>query len=350
MNTNNKFTFLVKFKEMLGHLTNADIHITEEEKNKISTNETNLTTHIEDKNNPHELKMQDLKDVNVTSLLDNQVLVWDSTENKYVNKFASAVSAKDNLVKMESTSTDSKYLSELIDNDTIVNDNEKLVAKKLEGQLSTIEEINYLQGLDDNIMTKLSALNGSVDVYTASAFNTYADLLTFNFSSLPQEKKWLVYVVDDENKNNATTMYVVDYTTNNTSNLPMYIGIGGTAPRDFTINKIDLTSEVKNKLPQTNIDMTNIARLPDLAGYMKTEDYTGSGTTSVNIAKTLEGMTGTVNDINECVDKVHEHSNVNVLNNIGEDAEGKLTYNGVPYQAIQVTYDESSNTLEIITV
>ena len=73
-------------------------------------------------------------------------------------------SSKDELVKMSSTSTDSKYLKDFVDGSTIEadTDNEKLIVKKLDGQKASIEEINYLSGVTSNIQEQINSVDKGI--------------------------------------------------------------------------------------------------------------------------------------------------------------------------------------------
>lgn len=166
------------------------------------------------------------------------------------------------------------------DNTTIQIVDDKMVAKSLDGLLASIEELNYLQGLTQNIATLLASIgNANMEVYKASNFATYADLLAFNFTTLTTDTSYIMYVVADEGHEGNGTSYIVDSTTNSTDNLPLYIGLSSATQRIFTVDKIDLTTEVTGKLPQANMDLTNIitkALLDEiLANYTPTG---GSGT------------------------------------------------------------------------
>lgn len=309
------------------HVTDTIAHTTQDDKTKINETAKDLTTHTTNLANPHETKLSQLEDVEFTSLLDKQSLVYDATKGKYVNQFVS--STTDEKVKLESTSTNAKYLNEFLDDDTIVSENEKLIVKKIENMLATVDEINYLQGLDENIMTKLSkVVNGGLTIYKDKSFTDYAELLTFNFTQLSTGLSYLLYVVNDENHSNQCTAYLCDENTNNTTNLPIFFGTMNVVPRDFTTDQLDLASEVKGKLPQANMDLTGILKATDLSGYMKAEDYTGTGTNKVNISKTLDGLSHTVTELNDSIDNSHTHTNSVNLNKIGEDYNGNLTYDG----------------------
>lgn len=83
----------------------------------------------------------------------------------------------DEKVKLTSTSTDAKYLNELIDNSTIEVDvnNDCLVVKKIDGQTATVAEINFLTGVTANVQEQINNLGKSMTMY--GVFGTKADLL-----------------------------------------------------------------------------------------------------------------------------------------------------------------------------
>lgn len=83
----------------------------------------------------------------------------------------------DETVKLTSTSTDAKYLNELIDNSTIEVDvnNDCLIVKKIDGQTATVAEINFLTGVTANVQEQINNLSKSMTMY--GVFGTKADLL-----------------------------------------------------------------------------------------------------------------------------------------------------------------------------
>ena len=74
------------------HVNDTIKHTTQEDKTKINKTANDLTTHTTDKTNPHEVKLSQLEDIEITSLLNKQSLVYDATKGKYVNKFVSSTS------------------------------------------------------------------------------------------------------------------------------------------------------------------------------------------------------------------------------------------------------------------
>jgi hypothetical protein len=290
-------------------------------------NNSTFNSHVSN-NNPHQTKISNLADVQINTLLDGQSIVYDATNSIFKN--ATINGTNDEKVKLTAGSTSSDYLGNLIDNTTIQITNNKIVAKTLDGLNVTLSELNYISGLNENIMTKFSNFaNGGVQVYNG-VFSSYSNLLAFNFSTLTSGKTYLMYVSSDENHSNNGTTYMCNSTTNNSTQLPYYCGLSSATQRDLTVNKVSLTTEVKNILPQANMDLTGIAKTTDLSIYMKSGDYTGTGTTAVNVAKALQGMTSTISQVDNSVNLSHPHSNKPYLDKIGEDANGKPTYNGNP--------------------
>ena len=209
----------------------------------------------------HNAKLTELNDIDSADIGNGKTLVYDSgtQKHKYVNTIGT-----DELVKMDST-TDAKYLSDLIDKSTVVNDNGTLKVKKLDGQNVTITEINYLKGLTMNVMDLVNMFsNGGVKVINTPV-NTYADLLAYDKSSLIDGISYLVYVLADETHDNAKTTYLID----KTSSTPTYFGFAG-EHRDFTTNPIDLATEVTGKLGTSNIDVDALWKLLTINDTYKT--------------------------------------------------------------------------------
>ena len=84
----------------------------------------------------------------------------DTTLGKWREYNGSGGSSTDEKVKLDATSTDAKYLNELIDNSTIEVDatNNCLVVKKIDGQTATVAEINFLTGVTSNIQAQIDNL------------------------------------------------------------------------------------------------------------------------------------------------------------------------------------------------
>ena len=66
---------------ILGGSGGSGAGMTDEERAKLDS----ALLHLEDKNNPHEVELQQLKDISFVSLLDGQVLTYKDGE--WVNEF-----------------------------------------------------------------------------------------------------------------------------------------------------------------------------------------------------------------------------------------------------------------------
>lgn len=207
----------------------------------------------------HNAKLTELNDIDSTDIGNGKTLVYDGTtqKHKYVDS-----TGTDELVKMEASS-DAKYLSDLIDKSTIVNDNGTLKVKKLDGQEVTITEINYLKGLTMNVMDLVSAFaNGGVKVW-GTPVNTYADLSTLDRSLFIDGMSYIVYVLSDETHSNAKTTYLCDKTSET------FFG-NADSQRNFTTNPIDLANEVTGKLGTSHINVDSLWTLLTINDTYKT--------------------------------------------------------------------------------
>ena len=207
----------------------------------------------------HNAKLTELNDIDSTDIGNGKTLVYDSStqKHKYVDS-----ELTDELVKMEASS-DSEYLADLIDKNTIVNDKGVLKVKKLDGQEVTIAEINYLKGLTMNIVDLVKSFsNGGVKMYE-HIIATYADLLALDRSEFVDGIRYFVYVLADETHGGIKTTYICDKT--NTS----YFGVAGD-DRDFTTEPIDLANEVTGKLGVSNIDVDALWKLVTVYDTYKT--------------------------------------------------------------------------------
>lgn len=204
-------------------------------------------------------KLIELGDVDTADIGNGKTLMYDAVTQKH--KYVSSTGT-DELVKMDNTS-DAHYLVELLDKQTIVNDNGVLKAKKLDGQEVTIAEINYLKGLTMNVMDLVNAFaNGGVKVIN-TPLNTASELSTMDRSTFIDGISYIVYVLADENHAGAKTTYLVDKT--NTT----FFG-NADSQRDFVTNPIDLANEVTGKLGVSNIDVDNLWSLLTIDDTYKT--------------------------------------------------------------------------------
>lgn len=203
--------------------------------------------------------LTELKDIDNTDIGNGKTLIYDAVTGKH--KYVESTGT-DELVKMDSTG-DAHYLVDLLDKQTVINDNGILKVKKLDGQEVTITEINYLKGLTMNVMDLVNAFaNGGVKVLN-TPLNTASELDTMDRTSFIEGISYIVYVLADENHAGAKTTYLVD--KDNTT----FFG-NADSQRNFTTNPIDLANEVTGKLGTSNIDVDSLWTLLTINDTYKT--------------------------------------------------------------------------------
>ena len=229
-------------------------------------------------------------------------------------------SSTDEKVKLDATSTDAKYLNELIDNATIEVDatNNCLVVKKIEGQTATIAEINFLTGVTSNIQTQIDNLGKSMTMY--GVFGTKADLLA-STTPQPVDGNTAIVIADETNENKQMTYIYIASSLTWTKVAESTISI-----RNFITNPIDLDTETFGILKKEKIDNA-IARLVDV---LDKATYKGTGDGIVKQADKITGLTATIEALNKAVTDSHTHSNKAVLDKIVSNGIGSefLSDNG----------------------
>ena len=206
-------------------------------------------------------KLTELSDVDSTNQGNGKTLVYNSATGKheYVDS-----SSTDELVKMDSTST-AKHLGDLIDKTTIVNDNGKLVAKTLDGLTTSITELNYIKGLQMPVQDLVTAFaNGGLKTID-TPFPTYADLQSYDVSTLLDDIRYLVRVLVDETHDGKITAYLIK----KGQTAPTFYGYLSDS-RDFKTNPIDLVNEITGKLKAKNIDSDDLFALLTISDVYKT--------------------------------------------------------------------------------
>lgn len=160
---------------------------------------------------------------------------------------------------------------------------------------------------------------------------TKSDLL--NISDMVEGD--MAIVEADETSDNRRTAYI--YTNGAWNQL---IEIPAVENRDFTKNPIDLSTEVTGVLPQDKVDLSGL-KLPDVdvSDKMDKSVYDKDNDGIVDVAKSLEGLTVSVTEINSAIQNAHTHDNINILGQLSENAQGNLTYKG---QEIAGSFDPSS--------
>jgi len=240
----------------------TDNNYTTTEKTKVS----DVYNHILNISNPHNTNLSQLKDVIIMNSTDKQVLGYDLASNKFINQ-----TNVDEKVKINATSSN-KYLGEWLDGISIQNIGSKLVCKSLDGMDITLVELNRLSGLDKNIMDYLNVISNPMTV--KAVVNTHADLLSI---VSPMDGNVAIVKVDESHSSKQWTYIYINSTWNSIAENTINV-------RDFTIDKLDLTSEVKNKLPQVNMDMIDIVKTTDLTNYLKSSDASTTYATVTQIS------------------------------------------------------------------
>ena len=245
----------------------------------------------------------------------------------------------DETVKLTSTSTDAKYLNELIDNSTIEVDvnNDCLVVKKIDGQTATVAEINFLTGVTANVQEQINNLGKSMTMY--GVFSTKADLLA-SVSPAPVDGNTAIVVADEDNNNKQMT-YI--YIASNSA--WTQVAESSVTVRDFTTNPIDLDTETIGTLSKDNIDAA-IARLADV---LDKATYVGSADGIVKQADMLTGLTYTITALNEAIKDSHTHTNKTALDKIVSNGLGSnfLADNGKYISILSVGVSEPAYTSQI---
>lgn len=197
----------------------------------------------------------------------------------------STLSTTDEKVKMNSLG-EAKYLEELIDDLTIKNKNGKLVVEALDGLLSTVFEINLLQGASSNIQAQINSLsnigNYSTTVMDETGLATIVD-------PKPQD---MVIVLSDGNHMGKSTIYIYNGTS------WIYSGdFKGGEVRDFTTNPIDLSTETTGILQKSKYEKQNASETSfvDSNGNLVSTDTNSAILEVFRFADSLlKGLTQTV--------------------------------------------------------
>lgn len=264
--------------------------------------------------------------VNITGTSKNPILNFGIPKGKDIDE-TNFVST-DEKVKLNSSSTDAKYLEELLDNNTLVVDIENGVIKavSLDGLETTVATLNYIKNLDKDIMLYLNSISNPMEfkgvVATDDDLNTIVDAKSGN-----------TYIVQSSASNSDKTMTFV---YNGTDFVPL--AETTIEVRDFLINPIDLSTEVTGVLSKDKIDIA-IARLSEV---LTKELYGGSDDGVVKYAETLKELTYTVQELNDAIKKSHEHLNKSILDKIIENGLGNriLTDSGLYKEFIIISSTE----------
>lgn len=134
---------------------------------------------------------------------------------------------------------------DIVDGETIITENGKLVAKSIAGAEVTTDEINKLKGVTENVQAQINALN-SVGNFSTTV-DTYAELSGLNVSNND-----MVIVLEDETKNGSSTIYIYN------GNEYVFAGeFKAGEMRDFVLNPINLATETTDILPKSRYEKQN---------------------------------------------------------------------------------------------
>src|SRR5690625_4016627 len=202
------------------------------------------------------------------------------------------------------------YLDSKVDNVTAVIEGNELKVKSIDGLTIGVASINsWLSGTEDNIQTQIDSINESLIALSAGMrymgkFETYADLQAI----ATMEGGDLAVVLADETRGDGRSIYVYR------DDLGVWDFIGEfTFSDEFTALKDTPTSYAgadgkvvkvaSNRLVFDDVDYADLTNKP----------------------------TSTITQIDEAVEKSHEHSNAEDLAKLGVNEAGELTINGVIY-------------------
>ena len=262
------------------------------------------------------------------------------TEEDFIDslkgKDAVDIRTNDEKVKLTSSSIDEKYLADLIDNSTIKvdTDNDVIYIEKISGQTVTVAEINLLKGATSNIQDQINKLNKFTSIY--GVFNTKADLIA-STDPTPLDGNIAIVLEDKDNNGNKTTYIYIE-----SSSEWVHMGDCSIEVRDFSTNPINLSTEVTDVLPESNID-PSIARLVNV---LDKNTYKGSADGVVKSADALVGLKYTTEELNNAIDNSHIHKNKELLDKLISYGDGNkyLTDNGEYKDIITISSEVPENT------
>lgn len=260
------------------------------------------------------LKQSDRDEIGKIDGINKQVKINKDDIN---NIKTDLINKSDELVKMNPSDT-SGYLEDKIDKSTIQIDNNRLVAKTLDGLSVTIADLNTLQGVKSNIQEQINSITKGIDY--KGQFNTYEDLLAME----DPQSGWSAIVKEDETQENKQMFYIY----NGSKWEVIYeISAESTMGRDFTIQPIDLSNEVSGVLSKSKID-SQIARKSEMD--KKIDKVASAVDGNLAVLKSdgnIEDSGKTLNDVALKRD-IHNHDNKDLLDKLSTSSDGKLLFDG----------------------
>ena len=190
--------------------------------------ETTVSTHISNKNNPHEVTKAQVGLGNVDNTSDLNKPISTATQN--------ALDTLSNTVSSNYTTLNTRITNEAATLNTAI----------------TTEETNR-QNADNNLQSQIDAITSASDV--TDIVGTYAELQAYDTTGLPD--KSIIKVLQDESRNNETTYYrwVI------TNNVGAWVLIGEEGPY-YTKSEadgkfVDQSTTVNGKALSSNIVLTS---------------------------------------------------------------------------------------------
>lgn len=219
------------------------------------------------------------------------------------------------------------YLEDLIDSDTIINDNGKLSASTLLGLTATLQEINELQGATGNIQAQINALS-SIGNFTTTV-DSYVDL---QLIQSPLVNDMVIVLADETKQDSPTTIYIyngVDW---------VFTGdFKGGEIRNFTTDPIDLALETTGVLQKSKYEKQNASEtsVTDTAGNLtatNVEDALAELFTYANNIKSIANVIGyplSVSDTSTILNNKTQQLKADFANNLIQ--KGTIAY---PYNTL----------------
>lgn len=269
------------------------------------------------------------KATNVQKALEDAFYEIKINKDDYTVKIKDLNTKVDNIVGSDgkirlTIGSNLNYLSETIDKSTLDIKNDILSVKSLAGLLASIEELNKLKGIKDNVQTQLDQLKNVGGLVTTVP--DYAHLLSLDTSKL--EVNDLVIVTKDENNKDQSTIYMLnkDRTWELISKFEINIEV-----RDFTKEPINLVTEITGILQEKNID-SKLVRREELVELIpqSTDDLLEGNVNKYFTEERANQVVENNTKVKTAFNRSHTHSNMGVIAEIGEDKDGKLTFRGLP--------------------
>lgn len=194
-----------------------------------------------------------LSSITVNSAIDEVNTKTNSNKNEIDISKNDIITLKSSQGQIKLNSTDTlDYVNNKLDNITLILENNKIIAVNLKGLTSTIAELNYSHGLTGNIQTQINNLSSAFHLKDQVTTKSALDALTGMING-----DAYIVTADESQTNSPRDWYVY------TSNGWQLMGYTNISLRDFSINPINLQTEVIGILSSANIDNT-IARVNDI--------------------------------------------------------------------------------------